>query len=153
YQSFAFFNSQQDSDLDDDWPNLTVPKDKQRYAEAGRLQNEIRSSLHSIEDSDRQREEKAHWEPLPIRDAAANEVKALEAILPDLQQAQEDLLGDKKISPKEKGEGLEDLRKSIENAKARLAHGRVTGPAQTFEVHEGEAWASAKVPPQSVYEL
>src|SRR5215472_2910899 len=78
YKSLAFFNTQEDSDLDNDWPNLTVPKDKKRYGEAAQLENEIASSLRSIAASDRQLVEKAHWEPLPIHDAAANEVKALE---------------------------------------------------------------------------
>ena len=153
YKFFAFFNTQEDSDLDDDWPNLTVPKDNGRYAEAAKLENEIASSLHSIEAADRQLEEKAHWEPLPIHDAAANEVKALEAILPDLQQAKLDLLKDKKVPPKEKAGDLDDLRKYTEDAERRLAHARITGPAKTFELHEGEAWASAKTPAQSIYEL
>jgi hypothetical protein len=153
YKSLAFFNTQEDSDLDDDSPNLTVPKDKKRYGEAAQLENEIASSLHSIEASDRQLEEKAHWEPLPIHDAAANEVEALEAILPDLQQAQVDLLKDKKVPPKEKADDLDDLRKYTENAKARLAHARITGPAKTFEIQGGEAWATPKIPAQSVYEL
>jgi Protein of unknown function (DUF1549)/Protein of unknown function (DUF1553)/Planctomycete cytochrome C len=153
YKSLAFFNTQEDWDLDDDRPNLTVPKDKQRYAEAAQLQNEIASSLHSIETSDRQLEEKAHWEPLPIHDADANEVKALEAMLPDLRQSEMDLLKDKKMSAEEKAENLDGLRKYTKDAKLRLAHARITGPAKTFEMKEGEAWATAKIPPQSVYEL
>jgi hypothetical protein len=153
YKALAFFNTQEDSDLDDDSPNLAVPKDKQRYAEAAQLENQIATSLHSIETSDRQLEEKAHWEPLPIYDAAANEVEALEAILPDLYQAKLDLLKDKKTPPKEKAADLDDLRKYTENAKARLAHARITGPAKTFEIDQGEVWATAKIPPQSVYEL
>ena len=48
YKSIAFFNTQEDSDLDDDWPNLMVPKDKQRYAEAAQLENQIASSVHAI---------------------------------------------------------------------------------------------------------
>jgi hypothetical protein len=153
YKSLAFFNTQEDSDLDDDWPNLAVPKDKQRYAEAAQLENEIATSLHSIETSDRQLEVKAHWEPLAIHDAAANEAKALEAKLPELRQAELDLLKDKKIPPEEKANALDGLRKYTEDAKARLAHARITGPAKTFEMHAGEAWATAKIPPLSVYEL
>ena len=153
YKSLAFFNTQEDWDLDTDWPNLTVPKDKQRYYEAAQLENEIASSVHSIEASDRQMEESAHWEPLPIHDAAANEVKALEAMLPGLGQEKLDVLKDKDIPAKMKTVILDGLSKYTENAKARLAHARITGPARTFEMHEGEAWATAKIPPQSVYEL
>ena len=153
YKSLAFFNTQEDADLDDDSPNLIVPKDKKRYGEAAQLENEIASSLRSIAASDRQLEENGHWEPLPIQEAAANEVKALEAILPELQQAKWDLLKDKKVPPKEKADDLHDLRKYTEDAEARLARARITGPAKTFEMREGEAWATAKIPSQSVYEL
>ena len=153
YKSFAFFNTQEDWDLDSDWPKLTVPKDKQRYAEASQLQNEIASSVHSIETSDRQLEEKAHWEPLPIQNADANEVKALEAMLPDLLQSEIDLPKNKSMSADEKAEALASLRKFIEEAKEKLERGKITGPAKTFEMHDGEAWAAAKTPSVSVYEL
>src|SRR5215469_3152133 len=85
YKSLAFFNTQDDADLDDDSPNLTVPKDKARYAEASQIEDEIRKLLHSVESSDRQAEEKARWESLPIQSAAANEVTALELVLPELR--------------------------------------------------------------------
>jgi mono/diheme cytochrome c family protein len=38
YRSLAFFNTQGDADQDDDSPNLRVPKDKARYAEASQIQ-------------------------------------------------------------------------------------------------------------------
>jgi hypothetical protein len=153
YKSFAFFNTQEDWDLDNDWPNLTVPKDRRRYAEAAQLEDEIASSLHSIETADRQLEEKSRWTLLPIDNAGANEVKALEAILPELHEAALNLLKNKKITLKEKAIELDGLHKYIEEAKARLARARITGPAKTFEMHEGEAWATVKIPSQSVYEL
>jgi len=153
YKSFAFFNTQEDSDLDDDSPKLAVPKDKERYAEAEQLENEIRSSLHAIETSDRHLVDKARWEPLPIRDAAADERRVLEEMLPQLHRAESDLEKNRKIARREKADELNGLRRSIEDAQARLAHARAAGPAKTFEIREGEAWATAKIPPQSVYEL
>ena len=47
YKSMAFFNTQTDADLQDDSPNLMVPKDKAEYAEAWQIQREITGLLHS----------------------------------------------------------------------------------------------------------
>ncbi len=78
YKSLAFFNTQSDADLDDDSPNLRVPKDKARYAEASQVQQEIAQLLRSVVASDRRMEETAQWNPLPIETADANEVPALQ---------------------------------------------------------------------------
>ena len=69
YKSLAFFNTQRDADLDDDSPNLRVPKDKARYAEASQIQQEITKLLRSVVASDRRAEETAQWKPLPIETA------------------------------------------------------------------------------------
>lgn len=153
YKSLAFFNTQVDADLDDDSPNLTVPKDKARYSEAEQLQDEIARLLRATETSDRQVAENAQWKPLPIQSAAANEVLALEPLVPELEQQLAKLQHDKKMSAKEKAEDLKDLSETIAETKVRLAHARVTGPAKTFRIHDGEALTSATTPPQFVYEL
>ena len=67
YKSLAFFNTQNDSDLDDDRPNLTVPKDKARYAEAAQIQDEIASLIHNVESSDRQAVAKLSGNPCRCR--------------------------------------------------------------------------------------
>jgi hypothetical protein len=90
---------------------------------------------------------------LPIQTAAANEVLALEQVVPELQQRLVELQKKKKISPSEKAEQLKDLLEAIKGTKARLAHAKVTGPAKTFRIHDGEALANANTPPQSFYEL
>ena len=54
YKSMAFFNTQDDADIEDDSPTLKVPKDKARYAEAAQIQREMRSLPHAMETSDRQ---------------------------------------------------------------------------------------------------
>ena len=41
YKSLAFFNTSRDADLPEDIPVLRVPKDKAKYGEAARLQQEI----------------------------------------------------------------------------------------------------------------
>ena len=153
YKSLAFFNTQNDADLDDDSPNLAVPKDKARYPEASRIQQEIAKLLRTVVTSDREVEDKARWKPLPIQTAAANEVPALEQVVPELQHQLTELQKKKKLSPKEKAEQLKDLLESIKGTKARLAHAKVTGPAKTFRIHDGEALADANTPPQSFYEL
>jgi len=153
YKSLAFFNTQNDADLDDDSPNLAVPKDKARYPEASRIQQEIAKLLRTVVTSDREVEDKAQWKPLPIQTAAANEVPALEQVVPELQHQLTELQKKKKLSPKEKAEQLKDLLESIKGTKARLAHAKVTGPAKTFRIHDGEALADANTPPQSFYEL
>jgi hypothetical protein len=154
YKSLAFFNTQADADLDDDSPNLTVPKDRARYAEAEQIQNEIAKLLRAIETSDRRVAENAQWKPLPIRSAAANEVLALEPLLPELQKQLAKMQEDYKKAPtKEKDESLKDLSDTIAATKIRLAHARVTGPAKTFHIHDGEALTDASAPPQFVHEL
>jgi len=153
YKSLAFFNTQRDADLDDDRPNLTVPKDKARYAEAAQIQQEIAKLLCAVVTSDRQVADRTQWKPLPIQIAAANEVLALEQVVPELQRELTELQKKDKISLKEKAEQLKGLLEAIKGTKARLAHAKVTGPAKTFRIHDGEALANANTPPQSFYEL
>jgi hypothetical protein len=154
YKSIAFFNTQQDSDLQDDSPNLRVPKDKAEYPEAWQMQQEMAGLLHSVESADRQVEDKAQWSALPIQTAAANEVPALELMIPDLENRLVEINKNTKLAPKKKAEQLKDARGRLAESKARLAHAREVGrPAQTFTIHNGEALANADTPSQSFYEL
>ena len=152
YKSLAFFNTQGDADLDDDRPNLTVPKDKAGYAEAAQIQDEIAKLLHSVETSDRAVNDKPQWKPLPVQTAEANEVLVLEPMLPELQRKLTELQ-QKKMPAKEKADELKDIRETIRETETRLAHGKLTGPAKTFSIRDGEVLAGAKTPPQSFYEL
>src|SRR5579859_2275088 len=77
YKSLAFFNTSNDADRDDDFPNLRFPKNSSRLAEAAGMQQEISDLLHSLTVSDREAVEKQQWKPLPIESAVANEVLAL----------------------------------------------------------------------------
>jgi hypothetical protein len=153
YKSLAFFNTQEDSDLDDDSPNLTVPKDKARFPEAAAIQKEMDDLIHQIETSDRQIVEKTQWRPLPVQVADANEVPALEKIVPKLKRSLETVQQDKKLTAKARAEVLLSLRESIHEAETRLAHAKVSGPAKTFHIQAGEVFTDARVPPQSFYEL
>jgi Protein of unknown function (DUF1549)/Protein of unknown function (DUF1553)/Planctomycete cytochrome C len=154
YKSMAFFNTQADADLIDDSPTLKVPKDRANYAEAAQIQQQIGNLLHSVEASDRQVEDKAQWKPLPIQTAAANEVSALEPMIPDLQKSLTELEKNQTLAADKKQDRLKALRKTIEDTKTRLAHARAAGgPAKTFKIQNGEALASPDTPPQSFYEL
>jgi hypothetical protein len=153
YKSLAFFNTSNDADLDDDSPFLRVPKDRARDAEASQIQREIAHLLRSQEASDRAVEEKSGWELLPIQSAGANEVLVLEPIVPKLE-LELSKLKKKKMPPKAKAEQIKDLLDTLSVTKKRLAHAKAVGhPAQTFHIHDGEAFADANTPPQSFYEL
>ena len=149
YKSMAFFNTQRDADLEDDSPTLRVPKEKARYAEAAQIQQEMAGLLHPMEVSDRQAEATAQWKPLPIQNAAANEVSALEPMLPELQSKLAELEKNQKLAPKKKDEALKALREAISDTRARLAHAKAAGgPAKTFTIHDGEALANPDTPPR-----
>ena len=154
YKSMAFFNTQRDADLEDDSPTLRVPKEKARYAEAAQIQQQIAGLLRPMELSDRQVEATAQWKPLPIQSAAANEVPALEPLLPELQSKLAELEKNQKLAQKERDERLKALRETISDTRVRLAHAKAAGgPAKTFTIHDGEALANPDTPPQSFYEL
>jgi hypothetical protein len=153
YKSLAFFNTEEDTDLNDDFPNLTVPKDKARYPQAAAIQDEIGTLIHNIETADRQIVEKAQWRQLPIQSADANEVPALEKVIPTIIRSLARVQQDKKQNGMAKAESLRDLKESIRLAKLRLARAKVNGPAKTFSIHDGEVFTDAHAPPQSVYEL
>ena len=154
YKSIAFFNTQADADLQDDSPNLRVPKDKTEYSEAWQIQQEIAGLLHSVESADRQVEDKAQWKALPIQTAGANEVPALEPMVPNLQHKLAELQKDNKLAQDKKTAELKNLRSRLSEARMRLAHAKAAGrPAQTFTIRDGEALAKADTPSQSFYEL
>ncbi len=109
--------------------------------------------MHAMEDSDRQLEDTAQWKPLPIQSAVANEVLALEPMLPKLESQLVELQKNQKLAADKKEEELKELRKKISDTRVRLAHAKAAGPAKTFTLRDGEALANADIPPQSFYEL
>jgi hypothetical protein len=153
YKSFAFFNTSNDADLDDDVPVLRVPKDKGCYGEASQIQQEIAERIHSQEEADRAMVAKAEWQPAPIVVAAANEIEVLESKIPNLEN-QLAKTKTKKLPPKEKTEAIKGALDNLNVAKKRLAHAKaVGGPAKTFHIQDGMAFADATTPPESFYEL
>jgi hypothetical protein len=151
YKSLAFFNTSRDADLPEDTPVLRVPKDKSKYAEASRLQQEIAKLSHSMVDSGRRLESRSKWMPLPITTASANEGLALEWETADAQR-QLAALNNEKLRPKEKKEKRKYLLATIaENGK--LARSKAARPPLAFQVQDGEMRAAANTPGKSTYEL
>src|SRR5215467_3044031 len=66
YKSLAFFNTSQDADLPEDTPVMRVPKDKTRYAEAAKIQEEITGLTRSVVNDGRKLESEARWTALPL---------------------------------------------------------------------------------------
>jgi hypothetical protein len=153
YKSLAFFNTSNDADRDDDFPNLRFPKDRSRYAEASRAQQEIKNLLHTVVTSDRTMVEKVEWKQLPIQTAAANEIPALEERLPADEKYLAELRKGKD-APAVKAAAIADQVERIKGVRKRLAVARARGgPAKTFHIRDGEAFADPTTPPQSYYEL
>src|SRR5437660_2146842 len=61
YKSLAFFNTSNDADRDDDYPNLRFPKDNSRLPDASSMQQEISDIVHSLTVTDREAVEKHRW--------------------------------------------------------------------------------------------
>ena len=151
YKSLAFFNTSRDADLPEDTPVLYVPKDKARYREAAKLQQEIATLTHSEVDLGRQLEGQTPWTPLPITAASTSEAAALrwEA---DQLQSQLARLPDEKISAKKKESKRKDFLKAIAETRKR-ARSKAGDKPVTFQIHDGEMRAAANTPGKSVYEL
>ena len=153
YKSLAFFNTSNDADRDDDFPNLKVPKDKAKYSEAAEIQQEIDPLLHSVVNTDRELVENAQWQSAPIQTAGADEVPAIEAILPDSEEYLEKL-EKTKYPAAQKKEDINNQLETIRVLKQRLADAKARGgPAKTFHINNGEAFADAETPSKSVYDL
>ena len=154
YKSMAFFNTQRDADLMDDSPTLRVPKDRARYEEASQIQRQMLTLMRNLEAADRQREAATQWKPLQIQSAAANEVLALEPLLPEMEKKLAALKKDGKLAADKRAEQAKTLRKTLADTRTKLAQAKATGGlARTFTLRDGEALANPDTPPQSYYEL
>ncbi len=151
YKSLAFFNTSRDADLPEDTPVLRVPKDKTRYPEAARLQQEIANLTHSMVDSGRQLEGQSHWTPLPITAASASESLALDWEAGELERQLAELKY-KKMSSKKKEADRKDFLKDIADTR-KLARSKAANPPVVFPIHDGEMQAGANTPGKSVYAL
>jgi Protein of unknown function (DUF1549)/Protein of unknown function (DUF1553)/Planctomycete cytochrome C len=151
YKSLAFFNTSRDADLPEDIPVLRVPKDKTRYPEAARLQQEITTLTRSVVDTGRKVEAQANWTAIPLTAASASEAPALRF---DANETEQDLaaLKDEKISERKKEAKRKDLLNDIA-ANRKLAASKAKDKPVKFQIHNGEMLAAANAPGRCVYEL
>jgi len=153
YKSLAFFNTSNDADRDDDAPNLRVPKDKSKYEAASQMQQEMAPLLRSVVAGDRELVESGDWQSVAIQSADADEVPALLDVLPGAEKYLDELKKDKD-PPAVKKESIDNQLETIRVIKSRLAAARARGgPARTFHLRDGDAFADPATPAKSVYEL
>jgi len=151
YKSLAFFNTSRDADLPEDTPILRVPKDKTKYPEAARLQQEIAKLTHSVVDMGRQLEAQAHWTTVPITAASASETLALRWYANEDERDLADLK-DENLPAKKKEAKRKDLLKEIAETK-KLAQSKSGNPPVPLQIHDGEMLGATNTPGLSVYEL
>jgi Protein of unknown function (DUF1553)/Protein of unknown function (DUF1549)/Planctomycete cytochrome C len=151
YKSLAFFNTSRDADLPEDTPVLRVPKDKRRYEDAWRLQEQISQLIHSMVTSGRRLENQERWIPLAITSASANEGLALEW---EAANSERELaaLSKEKLSAKEQKEKRKYLFTTIAESR-KQARSQAANPSIAFQVQDGEMLAAANTPGKSVYEI
>jgi hypothetical protein len=153
YKSLAFFNTSEDADRDDDFPNLRVPKDKAMYAEAAGIQQQLVPLLRSVVDTDRKVVEEVIWKRALIQSAGADEIPALEESLPAAEKYLVEIEKRKIPLAEKKGE-ISDQIETIRTLRRRLATALARGgPAKTFHIEDGEAYSAPSTPPQSVFLL
>ncbi len=151
YKSLAFFNTSRDADLPEDTPILHVPKDKNRYQEASRLQEEIAKLTHSLVNSGRSLESQSKWTPLSITAASASEALALEWEAADAER-QLGALDNEKLRPKERKDKLKYLLETVTEDR-RLARSKAASPPVAFHLQDGEMLAAANTPGKATYEI
>lgn len=79
YQFMAFFNNTEDHDLDNDYPTLSLPADRQQAERAVELERELRRLRSDLNESGRalaiKLDGKSGWEPLAITSVASSHGK------------------------------------------------------------------------------
>ena len=159
YKSLAFFNASQDADYPSDAPVLRVPKDRSRYSEAARLQQEIASLTTSVVKAGRHLAEETPWMPVTVTSARASESPALYFEIAELERQLAKLRGSKLPGKEPKAKEIKDQAKEIKELVKAIAEDRkradLTAKIRpiTFPVHDGEFAAAANTPGKSVYEI
>jgi hypothetical protein len=150
YKSLAFFNTSEDADLADDTPVLRVPKDKTRYPEAARLQNELAKLESAVVSRGRQLEQQSQWSPVRIASATASVALASQWEASELER-QLDGLKAKKLAPKEERDQRKYLQQAIadERKKAHAEAGKVT----RLQVSDGDLHTGSEISGKQAYEL
>ena len=139
YKSLAFFNNTQDADLPEDTPVLHVPKDKTRYPEAARLQQELAKVESAIVSRGRELEQQSQWSPILINSARASAALAFRWEASQLEKKLSGLKGEK-LSAKKEAEQRKDLEKAIADMRVKArsaARKEVDLPISNGDLHSG----------------
>ena len=137
YKFLAFFNSTRDADiafdrsLAEDWPVLSIAKDKAQRPETDRLGRQIDALRLRLVTQSRATVDASSWTALPITQGSVSEVLAIERALALV----------------EKGSG------QAKGLLQRLALVRKLKPEAGFRLQDGMAIKTGTVPTNSVYEL
>jgi len=150
YKSLAFFNTSQDADLPEDSPVLHVPKDKARYPEAARLQQELAKVRSEVVLQSRRVEQQAQWSPIRIVSATASAALAAQWEAQELDHQLADLKRQKLSAKKE-----EDQRRSLQKAIAetRKKVQAESGRGTSLPIAEGDLRAGTDISGKQAYEL
>ncbi|MFL6306686.1 MAG: PSD1 and planctomycete cytochrome C domain-containing protein [Candidatus Sulfotelmatobacter sp.] len=150
YKSLAFFNNTQDADLPEDTPILRVPKDKSRYPEAERLQQELAKLESALVSRGRQFEQQSQWSPIQITSAKANAALAAQWEAAESERKLADLKREK-LSPKKENEQRKYLRQTSADARKR-AHAE-TGKETPLPISEGDLQAGSEISGKQTFEF
>ncbi|HEY1676779.1 MAG TPA: PSD1 and planctomycete cytochrome C domain-containing protein [Candidatus Sulfotelmatobacter sp.] len=150
YKSLAFFNTSQDADLPEDTPVLHVPKDKARYAEAWKIQEEIGKLRRAVVAQGRQIEAQSHWVPLSVTSASASERLAFQWQASQFERDLAHLKGEKLPAKKE-----QSARRSLLSAIAekRKEAATTAGKVTRIQIHDGKIEIGPDVPGKVAYEI
>lgn len=150
YQSLAFFNNTEDADLPEDTPILRVPKDRTRYPEAARVQQELANLESALVSRGRQFEQQSQWSPIHITSAKASAALAAQWEASELERKLVDLKQEK-LSPKKENAQRKYLRQAITDARTR-AHAEA-GKETPLPVSDGDLQASSEISGMQTFEL
>ena len=150
YKSLAFFNTTQDADLPEDTPVLRVPKDKARYPEAAKLQQELDKLRSDVVARGRQLEQQSQWSPIRITSATASVSPALQWEASELERQLVDLK-QKTLTPKKEKEERKYLQQAIADDRKKAQ--AEAGKAAKLQVSDGDLQASSEISGKQTFEL
>jgi hypothetical protein len=150
YKSLAFFNITQDADLPEDTPVLHVPKDKARYPEAARLQEELASLESEVVSHGRTLEQQSQWSPIQITSATASASLALQWEASELERRLFDVKRNH-LTPKEEKELRKHLLQAVaeDRKRAQAAEGKVA----QLPISDGDLRANTDISGKQAFEL
>lgn len=150
YKSLAFFNTTQDADLPEDTPVLHVPKDKARYPEAARLQEELAGLESAVLAQSRSLEQQSQWSPIQITSATASTSLALQWEASKLERQLADV-NRKHLKPKEEKELRKNVLQAVaeDRKRAKAAEARIA----RLPISDGDLRANTDISGKQTFEL